>query len=475
METPVEGPSKSRAVWFWVGLTSALVTVGLGPAVFCSAFGRSFPQATAGILLYLGGLLYLLVLTVCRIARRQRDAALAMSLLLALCLVPGALVTIGVVSFARAFQSEDGFANDLTIPADLDVAVPLPEPKKGPGGAEDAFQRALVSAWSTAPTSDPCVVPSLPSLRILALEHPSLLVRYLASSCAWRVFEQDSVRCATRRWKLADMWLWKMHGYYLSHDVRPWPDPEIIRALHARMMASPDANQSGTSSAGGVTYVPGIEDSFQVRTTIGLDGKPWAPSRYGVASQEEGIRPVPVRLDRRWPFDSHLVIRCGGMVAELFEQSEGPERRLTKAMLRELEAEFKTVLDQTAFATAPLPPDSIRRGQPVLNLYKGMQPGIYEVEAWVNPGESGLVYLKAFEVTHDTRLSTHRLREYSNERTGWSDDPNELFYSNTHVTIYEGDWGHPYAARFELWFVPDSGQPERSLLERVFRIEGWQR
>ncbi len=35
--------------------------------------------------------------------------------------------------------------------------------------------------------------------------------------------------------------------------------------------------------------------------------------------------------------------------------------------------------------------------------------------------------------------------------------------------------GQPYAARFELWFVPDSGQGERKLLERIFKIEGWQR
>jgi hypothetical protein len=86
-----------------------------------------------------------------------------------------------------------------------------------------------------------------------------------------------------------------------------------------------------------------------------------------------------------------------------------------------------------------------------------------------------MIYLKAFEVTKGTALSAGRLRQYSNEWIGWSDDPDELFFSNTHVTIYEGDWGKPYAARFEIWFVPDSGGPDRKLLERVFRIEGWQR
>ena len=41
--------------------------------------------------------------------------------------------------------------------------------------------------------------------------------------------------------------------------------------------------------------------------------------------------------------------------------------------------------------------------------------------------------------------------------------------------IGEGDWGKYYAARFEVWFDPDSGAPERKLLEKNFKIEGWQR
>lgn len=86
-----------------------------------------------------------------------------------------------------------------------------------------------------------------------------------------------------------------------------------------------------------------------------------------------------------------------------------------------------------------------------------------------------MIYLKAFEVTKGTRLSAARLRESSNEWVGWSDDPNELFLSNTHFTICEGDWGKPYAARLEVWFVPDANGSERKLMEKVFRIEGWQR
>ncbi len=86
-----------------------------------------------------------------------------------------------------------------------------------------------------------------------------------------------------------------------------------------------------------------------------------------------------------------------------------------------------------------------------------------------------MIYLKAFEVTKNYPLSVDSLKEYSNEWVGWSNNPSELFFSNTNFTIYEGDWGKPYAARFEVWFVPDSGASERKLTEKVFKIEGWQR
>jgi len=38
------------------------------------------------------------------------------------------------------------------------------------------------------------------------------------------------------------------------------------------------------------------------------------------------------------------------------------------------------------------------------------------------------------------------------------------FSSDTDFTIYEGDWGKPYVARFELWFKPDNGGQERKLI-----------
>ena len=472
MDTQARRDSGRRAFAPWVGMPLLVMLVGLVPMAILG-IRLGYPEAVGiGVILYLLGLVYLFVQTMGRLILRQWRAASWAILRLLVCLIPVGIVTMSVVWLARALESEDGFAADLTIPVDVAAAEPLPRPTKGPGGTEDRFQQALWNAWTVEPTTDPSVVPSMPSLRTLASQHRSLLLRYLATSPTWRVFEQRGVLCATRRWRLGQMWVWKMHGYYTSRDVRPWPDRDMPQFMRARMKVIDDGNASGGSSLGGVTMIP---PSFQVRTTIGLDGKPWASSPRSQTWLNEGSSAHSVALDKRWPLNSHLVIRCGPVVAELFEQAKGPERRLTKATLQALEAEFKALLNRKGTIRDLLPADSDSRGEPILNVYKGMQPGIYEIEIWINPGEAGTVYLKAFEVTRGTQLSRRRLREDSNEKTGWSEDPNELFYSNTNVTIYEGDWGDPYAARFELWFVPDSGQTERKLLERVFKIEGWQR
>jgi hypothetical protein len=67
------------------------------------------------------------------------------------------------------------------------------------------------------------------------------------------------------------------------------------------------------------------------------------------------------------------------------------------------------------------------------------------------------------------------LEEKSKTRMTWSNSPEERFGAKAGFTVYEGDWGKPYAARFEVWFEPDSGKGQRKLSERVFKIEGWQR
>lgn len=150
---------------------------------------------------------------------------------------------------------------------------------------------------------------------------------------------------------------------------------------------------------------------------------------------------------------------------------------MTAAAIGYMNTEFQKLLNNPTPETiwklvAPL---QSPHSKPSITLWNDIQPGMYKADIWANPGEPGRIYLKAFEVTGNTSLSEGALWDDTNEWIGWSDEPRQLFLANSQITIYEGDWGHPYAARFEVWFKPDSGKPDRILMKQVYRIEGWQR
>jgi hypothetical protein len=108
-------------------------------------------------------------------------------------------------------------------------------------------------------------------------------------------------------------------------------------------------------------------------------------------------------------------------------------------------------------------------------LYNAFQPGLYEYDFWMGKIESGTIYLKAFEITQNIELSSDRLLERSAIKIANPTDSIRKFGTTTHFTIYEGDWGNPYAARFEVWFKPDNGTAERTLFTKNYKIEGWMR
>lgn len=110
-----------------------------------------------------------------------------------------------------------------------------------------------------------------------------------------------------------------------------------------------------------------------------------------------------------------------------------------------------------------------------LVLYNASQPGIYEFDVWLPKVNSGTVYLKAYEVTKNDPLSDDRLGQASSIDVVNQSDTFKRFHSNGTFTIYEGDWGKPYAARFEVWYNPADGTAERKLYQQVYRIEGWER
>lgn len=108
-------------------------------------------------------------------------------------------------------------------------------------------------------------------------------------------------------------------------------------------------------------------------------------------------------------------------------------------------------------------------------LYNSFQPGLYEYDLWTGKIESGSIYLKAFEITQEYPLSTDRLPGSSSIKIHNPTEDIVKFGTTSHLTIYEGDWGKPYAARFEVWFKPDKGGQEKKLIEKIYKTEGWQR
>jgi hypothetical protein len=163
------------------------------------------------------------------------------------------------------------------------------------------------------------------------------------------------------------------------------------------------------------------------------------------------------------------------VTVEIMEQAETEERRMSKATVGELQAEFETLLNHPTqeSARALLPSGAIIRGEPSISLAGGYER--YTAVIRCNPGEPGNLYLKAYEITGEVPLSESRLKKSSSEFIGWSDQPDELFRSSFDFTIYEGDWDQYYGARIEVWFNPEQGGSDRKLMESNWKIAGWSR
>lgn len=122
-------------------------------------------------------------------------------------------------------------------------------------------------------------------------------------------------------------------------------------------------------------------------------------------------------------------------------------------------------------------PDSIslKNGEPKFQLYNSFQGGLYEYDIWIGSDKSGVLFLKAFEVTQEVQLSKSTLKESSAIHIESTNGKIQKFGTNAPFTIYEGDWGKPYGARFEVWFKADNQNEEIKLFEKNFIIEGWMR
>lgn len=95
-------------------------------------------------------------------------------------------------------------------------------------------------------------------------------------------------------------------------------------------------------------------------------------------------------------------------------------------------------------------------------------------EAWVNPGEPGHVVLRAYEVTTGKCAFSREIELKAASENAWSVAKTEkfLYYHPHSYAFLRGRENVFYAVRFEVWFKPSSGRPERKLIERVYRVCG---
>ena len=397
-------------------------------------------------LVWIAACVTLLAAFVVSLVKRRWLRALLQVLLGGL-LLCGFLMALVVVCFMGMFSgpSDDHFADELAIPAELESDIVIPgdqvgSPFDSADVYDDDFARAVFAALSKEGGDDPTVTCDLSALSELVHSRRDELMAYLARHPGWWLHEDGGRLCATRRWRNKGIWNHQLHGYYsgnttehdFAQDFGVWQ-----KTTH-----------------------------YQTRTTIGFPFSPFGRNR-GAEREPISTAKADVTRGNLESFSSDVRFGDKDFCVEVFEESPARERRITNAVLVYLKDEFQSLTN--------LPPDAVVRGSDEFTLRNSIQPGIYNLTLRINPGEPGIVYLKAFEATKGTRLSEGRLKGASNERIGWSNDPEEKFLYENGFTIYEGDWGKPYAARIEVWFRPDTGKPERKLTERICKIEGWQR
>jgi hypothetical protein len=280
---------------------------------------------------------------------------------------------------------------------------------------------------------------ALPSLARLKAEAPDDLQRFLEASPAWRVSGRGRP-IATRRWRLGPNWHSTVLGTISGSDFED--------------------------------HASGPMESFALKIEIDL------------AAPEMGQLPPGERCTQVTDSERHCLswqsylVRIGDLQVELesFHPLGAKELRVAAAALRALEREFAPVAQKQGWESirAALAPPGARRGAPSLELRERYQPGDYSYELWVNPGEPGRIRLAAIDSRSGASLADIEPLENSSERIGWSSEPTETFLGDGQFRLDQGFWGTLYSTRLEVWFTPDSGGPERKVLEKLFALEGSQ-
>jgi hypothetical protein len=260
------------------------------------------------------------------------------------------------------------------------------------------------------------------------------LLKYFSSNPRWFVTEEFGHIYAYRRLPVDGGLQSNLNGFYNGFDV------DSLGSIEGRVVVS--------------FGDPIFTDKFD--------------SQYYKVGEQE-IKTKHNRNSSR--YESYFVIESeeeNNITIEISESSEDNGRVFTTWAIGDILDEFR----RAKYFNSNF---SISEYENELEITSGLQGGIYNLFGFVNPGQAGYVYIKAFEATQDIPLSSNDLETQTREYVGFSGNNNEKFLYNSYFIISEGSWGNYYPARFELWFVPLDDEPERKIAEDIFLIEGWQR
>ena len=334
----------------------------------------------------------------------------------------------------------------LTVPTDVEVFDFEPERDCRKTMFKDStlcddYARTLFRA-ACATSSLTTVVCDITALDQLNLKNPELLHRYLAANPAWMFMENESGSSAIRRYRWTDGY-WYNPSSGLCGDFDP---PDLKACLK----------------------------HFESYTVVLLEGAQWDEDDIDCRSGER----VNIETNAWEEDEREIDIVCKGDTLALNVIEYGPccTCRLMQAAFDFTENEFRrlAIAGDWVGAKDLLPAGSIKRGPPELRIFRDLV-GRYRLETWVNPGEKGKIRLKGFEVTKEIPLTVRGRGTFRAEHIGWSEDPEEKFYASFAFGFYEYSETNDFAVRFEVWFVPANGGPERKLVERVFRVKGKER
>lgn len=330
------------------------------------------------------------------------------------------------------FCGVDHFADNLKLPEGVELQEPLekralellaemPSKKDASVNLSNINWTELLEAVENGKEIDePCRLPSLEKLMETA-EGERRLMDYLAASPFWTVHEHD------------------VDGIYAHRNMADDKNGFELRDFHSTFPNTPRAQFSFK------IYFSGLPDRNFAKGVKDNDCKPYS------GNGKNGL----------WTQDTWL--KAGKAWVYIHEQSEKPGRRMTQRLLELVDEELSS-LDMEGLGKS-LPQE--------ITLIGGNEGGMYMMDIWCNPGESGTLSVTATEITKGTKLSQHEL---SKEKIRTYGAPDGLVYfSSIGFTIFEGNWEQYYGAHFELWFKPDGATPKRKLWEGDYKIQGWQR